>query len=209
LRKKYQQLEELRARLVSPRAKKRDRHHVVRAIGSIIQGEYGEYLIDYELTEKNAGHFDLEWSLDECAYAWIIDVLFGKRLLVTCRDEWSTVEIIAAYHGQSHIERLFRHFKNPHHHAVRPQYHWTDQKIKVHTFICATGLLLSQLLWKKACEAGYQMSIEKILDRLSEVRQVEILYMSELKGRPRKEIKLEEMDVSLEELYNALVDRVS
>jgi transposase len=52
---------------------------------------------------------------------------------------------------------------------VYPQYHWTDQKIKVHTFICLIGLLLSQVLWKKARDAGYSMSVETLIDRLTEI----------------------------------------
>ena len=83
----------------------------------------------------------------------------GKKLLVTCRDDWSSEAIIAAYLGQSNIERLFKHLKNPYHNAVYPRYHWTDQKIKVHTFICLIGLLLSQIVWKKARDAGYSMTI--------------------------------------------------
>lgn len=38
-----------------------------------------------------------------------------------------------AYYGQSMIEHAF---KNHYHIALRPQYHWTDQKIEVHFFIC-------------------------------------------------------------------------
>ncbi|MDH7579028.1 MAG: hypothetical protein QHH75_14715 [Bacillota bacterium] len=65
------------------------------------------------------------------------------------QDNWSDAEIIAAYHGQSNVERVFKHLKNPYHNGVHPQYHWTDQKIRVHTFICLTGLLLSQVLIKR------------------------------------------------------------
>jgi hypothetical protein len=31
--------------------------------------------------------------------------------------------------------------KNPHHFAVRPQYHWSDQKVRVHMFICLLALM--------------------------------------------------------------------
>ena len=205
LEKKYQQLRELKANLLSPRAQKRARQILARNIQRILCGERGNFLIDYTIKKRRRGFFDIEWSLDELAYKWVTEILFGKRLLVTCRQEWSEAEIIAAYQGQSHIERVFKHFKNPCHHAVRPQYHWTDQKIKVHTFICLTGLLLSQMLLKKAYKAGHKLSLERLLDRLREVRRVETLIVTELKGRPRKEIQLEEMDPELQQLYEDLV----
>jgi len=140
------------------------------------------------------------------AYRWVTENLFGKRILVTCRKDWTEEEIIAAYRGQSNIERVFRHFKNPYHHAVHPQFHWTDQKIKVHTFICVTGLLLSQLLWKKACTAGYALSIENLLDRLMEIRETEVVTITDLKGRPQKEVQLEEVEPWLQKLYEKMMN---
>jgi len=129
-------------------------------------------------------------------------------LLVTSQDSWSEEEIIAAYFGQSHVERVFKHLKNPYHHAVHPQFHWTDQKIRVHTFICLTGLLLSQVLWKKAQDLGYTISIERLIDQLSDVRKAEIVTVTDLKGKPAKETQLEEMDPDLKKLYEELLSAI-
>ncbi len=106
---------------------------------------------------------------------------------------------------KSNIERLFKNFKNPYHHAGHTQFHWTDQKVKIHTFICLSGLLLSQFIWKKAREAGYSYSIETLLDKLTEVRQAEIVsLLTGFKGKPSKEVQLEEMDPELLKLYQDL-----
>ncbi|MDH7526066.1 MAG: hypothetical protein QHH10_12200, partial [Peptococcaceae bacterium] len=77
--------------------------------------------------------------------------------------------------------------------------------IKVHTFICLIGLLLSQVLWKKARETGHIMSIENLIDRLTEIRKAEIITVNGLKGSPMKETQLEEMEPELQALYEALV----
>lgn len=45
-------------------------------------------------------------------------------------------------------------------HAVHPQYHWTDKKIRVHTFICLISSFLSQVFSKKAHEAGHNLNLE-------------------------------------------------
>jgi len=90
---------------------------------------------------------------------------------------------------------VFKNFKNtPYHHAVHPQVHWTDQKVKVHTFVCLTGLLLSQVIWRKAREAGYNYRIETLLDKLTEVRPAEIVSLTGFNGEPGKEVQFEEMN---------------
>jgi transposase len=58
-----------------------------------------------------------------------MDTIFGKKVFFTNRNDWTDREIIEAYHGQSKIEKIFRHLKNPYHLAIRPQFHWTDHKI--------------------------------------------------------------------------------
>ena len=69
----------------------------------------------------------------------------GLRVLMTDRHDWDTVDIIKAYYGQSMIEHAFGNLKNPYHLALKPQFHWTDQKIKVHFFICVLGYLLASI----------------------------------------------------------------
>ena len=85
------------------------------------------------------------------------------------------------------------------------QYHWTDQKVKVHIFICLTGLLLSQLLWKKAKDLGYTYSIESLIDMLSDIRKADIVTLTGLKGKPAKVSQLEELEPELNKLYQELI----
>lgn len=202
LAKKYALLAEFKAKLNNSRARKRKREDVDRELKKILRGEKCERIIKVSVTEKAAGRFDIDWEIDADAYRWVTETLYGKRILVTCRDDWSEAEIIAAYQGQSTVERVFRHLKNPYHNAVHPQYHWTDHKVRVHTFICLIGLLLSQILWKKAREAGHLISLETLLDRLGEVRQAEVLTLGSHQGRPAKITQLEQMELELRRLYD-------
>jgi transposase len=205
--KKQDQLRELKQKLNSPRAKKRKHQDLEKAVKTIIKGERCQEVLNVSILNKGNGRFDIDWEIDSDKYCWITENLFGKRLLVTCRDDWPSEEIIAAYNGQSNIERVFKHLKNPYHNAVYPQFHWTDQKIKVHTFICLIGLLLSQVIWKKARDAGYSMAVETLIDRLTEVRKAEIVTISSLKGKPQKEIHLEQMESELKKLYETLTGK--
>jgi len=175
----------------------------MQSFEKILRGQRCEYLIRVSVTEKELGRFDIDWEIDPEVYRWVTEI-YGKRILVTCREEWSEEEIIAAYQGQGNIERVFKHLKNPYHNSVHPQYHWTDQKIRVHTFICLIGLLLSQILWKKAREAGHNLSLETLIDRLTQVRKAEIITVTSLRGKPVKETQTEEMPPELQRLYNDL-----
>ena len=190
---KYEQLKELNRKLTSKRARKRERADVEQQIKNILKGERCNQLIKTCIFETEDGRLDIWWEIDRDAYRWTTENLFGKRIIVTSRDNWSDEEIIAAYHGQSNVERVFKHLKNPYHNCVHPQYHWTDQKIRVHTFICLTGLLLSQVLVKKASDAGHNMSVENLIDRLSEVRIAETVTLHSLNSKPVREKQLEEM----------------
>ena len=46
--------------------------------------------------------------------------------------------------------------QNPYHLAVTPQFHWTDQKIKIHYLICILGYLLATLIWHDARKIGWK-----------------------------------------------------
>ncbi len=189
----------------SGRSRKREKEDVKKKVATILQGERTESLLDVVIQKNGKGRFDIDWEIDGLALRWMKESLFGKRILVSSQEDWTDEEIIGAYYGQRHIERVFKHFKNPYHHAIRPQYHWTNQKIKVHTFICLIGLLITQILWKKASELGYSWSLEKLLDNLTTIRKIEIITLTDLQGRPQMEVQLEDMEPDLQRLYEGLI----
>ncbi len=60
---------------------------------------------------------------------------------MTDRHAWNSEKIIKAYEGQAEVESAFKNMKNPYHLTFKPQFHWTDQKIVTHYFICIIGYL--------------------------------------------------------------------
>jgi hypothetical protein len=62
-----------------------------------------------------------------------------------------------------------------------PMWHWTDQKIRVHAFCCVLSLLLLNLLRREVAQKYEKMSLQKILDTLSDVREILLLYPDKLK----------------------------
>ena len=80
-------------------------------------------------------------------------------------------QIIEAYRGQSKAESAFRDLKDPRMLSTRPQFHWTDQKLHVHAFMCVTAYLLVTLLhWRVKQKAEFDGSPRRLLAELAEVR---------------------------------------
>ena len=90
--------------------------------------------------------------------------------------------------------------------AVRPQYHWTDQKIHVHTFCCLLALLLGRIIELDARRLGYREGLSGLLDLLGTIRLAMVLRSSGTKGgRPRCKWTLEEADPDALRLFRHLV----
>jgi transposase len=95
--------------------------------------------------------------------------------------------------------------KNPYHLALKPQYHWTDQKIRVHYFICVIGYLLAGVIWREAKQkTGYTGSLDNLLDTLNNIRLGTMLEESKKTGKPKATYMLEEMTQNEHEILSAL-----
>ena len=132
---------------------KRSRAQIQRDIENDLKGrQHLSQVIRFSL-EGEDPHLALSFSFDQAALDMLAENTFGRVVLMTDRHEWSTAEIIRAYHGQAAVEAVFAHLKDPAHLALRPQHHWTDQKLHVHVFTCILGYLLATLLHLRAHRA--------------------------------------------------------
>jgi transposase len=164
-------------------------------------------IVRYELTPRpdRQGFWTLDWWVDGAALAELRDHVFGRRMLATDRQGWSGGQIVSAYWGQSEAELAFRQLKDPEFLALRPQYHWTDQKIQVHSFCCVLGYLLATLLRRAARQQGRRQSLAELLGMLSGIRAVLRTGSPGRRGRPAVRWQLEEAAPSALELYRSLV----
>jgi transposase len=172
-----------------------------RRMAKICARQYLRSLIRYEVVRRARGKVEVRLWSDLEEYRRLQTHYFGLRILVTNRREWSTAEIIAAYRGQAKAESAFRDLKDPGMLATRPQFHWTDQKLRVHAFMCVTGYLLVRLLWWRARRGtGFAGSPHRLLSELARIRCCHLIEKTGRAGRPRVHWQLEEMDAALREL---------
>ncbi len=124
----------------------RSRTTARKRVEALEAGQYIKQVLKVTYHPRRKGANRLSWEIDHDALDYLETEVFGKRLLMTDQHAWSSEDIILAYQGQSHAEGAFRQLKDVDHLTVRPQYHWTDHKVRVHTFICLLAYLLCRLI---------------------------------------------------------------
>ena len=203
-------LERIRKGLLSAK-RRRKRETVAKAVAKICQAGQLKNALLAEIIERESGFFDLRYHVDMQRYEELCTHYFGRRLLVTNRDAWTTEEIVAAYRGQSHVEAAFRTVKDPFHLAVRPQYHWTDQKIRVHVFYCLMAYLMVSLMIREIRKIGLKHSPRQMLDLLEEVRLATYVEAPDKPrpGRPAIRTQMETCNPAAKQLFDLFVSETT
>ena len=138
-------------------------------------------LFDVQVREED-GLPKVNYRFQRRAWEQLQRRLLGKTLLFTDQAGWSDAELVRGYRAQHHVESAFRQLKDSDCIAIRPQYHWTDQKIAVHVFCCVLALMLCGLLQRELSRHGVSGSIPALLDALGGIREVDVLYPAQEEG---------------------------
>ena len=129
-------------------------------------------------------------------------------MLFTDQHHWSTEDIVWGYRGQYKLEDGFRTLKAPDACCWWPMHHWTDQKIRVHSFFCVLALLLVSLLQRQLAQKGIDISIPRMLQRLSEIQETAVIYPPRAAARgkalARTAYVLSPLDETQKALFEAL-----
>jgi transposase len=199
-------LAEWKLQLAKPRSGPRSQESARKQIDELCAGQHISEVLRVEFDAERDGADRLRYWVDEKARRHLETEAFGKRILVTDRDEWSTEDIVLAYRGQHHVEAVFRQCKDDEHLAIRPQFHWTDQKIQVHTFICLLALLLARVVEREARRLQRPEGLSGLLDLLATVRLAMVLKPAGKKGgRPRSEWQLETGNQDATDFFRQIV----
>jgi len=209
IKKLFTALDNLKEKIGLPvrQGPKRTRQILEKRIRALIASHDLEDLIYWNLQERAEHAFELTFGIDENRFKTLQENWLGRRILITNRHDWSEEEIISAYWGQAQVEYAFKTMKNPFHLALRPQYHWTDQKIEVHGFICLLAFLLSMVLYKRAKEkSGFTGCPHTLFEKLSTIRLATFVEtpLQKTKGRYKAVHRLEEMEKEIHVLARGL-----
>ena len=200
LAKARRQLTELAARLARGKTRK-PRQGVQAEITAILKPRWLSRVITTSLSGESPTELRLTWRTTHTARAELEQELFGKRVLFTDRHEWTIAMVVAGYRSQSEVEADFRQMKDPDIVSFSPMFHWTDHKIRVHSFSCVIALMVARLMRREAQRAGVSMSVAELLATLGGIQETVLLYQGD-RGRPRARRMLTEIDPTQQRLYD-------
>ncbi len=199
LAKANRRLAELTERLARGKTR-RARAAVEADIADILRARWLDRVITWSLTGARPTELRLTWRVDAAAQQRLEDEIFGKRVLFTDHDDWTIADVIAGYRSQADVEAGFRQMKDPHVVSFSPMFHWTDQKIRVHTFYCVAALAVAHLMRREAAHAGINMSVRELLATLAGIQETVLLYQGD-SGRPRARHMLTDMTATQRRLH--------
>jgi len=160
-------------------------------------------LFEVEVTLAN-NLLVLSYRFNEEAWQRMQAERLGKTILFTDQDEWSDARIVRGYRSQHPVEHAFRDLKNTEHLALRPQRHWTDQKIRVHVFYCVLALTLCGLLRRELHNKGIKRALVAILEDLGQIKEVALSYAATGGAAPLLQVTLTQRTEDQQALYDAL-----
>jgi transposase len=175
-----------------------------KRIQAILAGRHMKDLFNATVNLDAQGLPTLQWSFRTHDWDQLQRTLLGKTLLFTDREAWTDEQIVRAYRSQAHVEAAFRRMKNPHVLAFRPIHHWTDQKLRVHALICVLALMILTLVHRKLERAGVSLSIASMIERLSGIQEVSVLFPTAKGALPCASTVLSELDAEQHALFQHL-----
>jgi transposase len=144
---------------------------VTKTVATILKAEYMDEIFSYKVFMKN-DNVILSFSVNEKAIEKIKATKLGITAFFTDRRDLSTEMIVNMYRSAWHVESAFKQLKDTSHNTVRPMFHWTDEKIRVHIFDCVLALRLCSLLVKELYDKGIHTSINAMIEAMSEITKV-------------------------------------
>jgi len=174
---------------------------ITETVEKILSVEYMRDIFSYELTESDGRHY-LAYGVSEESLERLRVEQLGKTALFTDRSDFTSEQIVIAYRSAWHVEAAFKQLKNPEHMAMRPFFHWTDEKIRVHIFTCVLAYRLCSLLIKELYDAGISVSINRLMDEMSGLKRIHTFF-GDLKkpGKVESFTRCSEMAMQIEQMY--------
>ena len=108
----------------------------------------------------------------------------GETILFTGQAGWSTVQLVTAYRDTWYLEDTFRDMRQTPWLHWQPQFYWTDQRIRLHGFICILAVTLAHLLRRESTAAGIDLSLPTFLKDLTTIQEVVCVYPPRSKLEP-------------------------
>lgn len=208
LSKALQSMRRLSVELSKPHARFEERG-IRGKITRWLSADFLRELVRYDLQLQD-GRWHLQFDFDHQAFLQLLSHRLGRTVLLTNRRDWTAEQVVAGYSGQQRIEAVFRGLKDGDWLGWGPMHHWTDSKIRIHAFYCMLGISMLQSIHKQSQAVWPGLSMEQLLEELSQIQQFVLLYPPQGdKGPPRSATVLSKQTLTQQSLAEALgLDRL-
>jgi transposase len=186
------------------RGKKPTVRQVQASVRGILSAQFMADLFDVSVTEEEQGLPKLHYGVDHAALDSLTHKHLGRTLLLAVGTQGDAQQTIATYRSLTQIEEAFKNMKNVDFLRWQPAYHWTEQKLKVHGFYCVLALLLATLARKVAYQASIDLTLPALLEELTAIREVAVIYPQGTLTHPKDHITLSRMSPRQRKLADAL-----
>jgi transposase len=120
----------------------------------------------YDLTfDHDGGRIAMGFRKNHYRIGRYID-RFGKNIIITDRNDWSTDEIVRANLDRYLVEEAFRQTKDNDLVSLFPIRHWTDDKIRCHILSCIVALCYLRLIEHRLRRAGLDMTAATAMEQM-------------------------------------------
>jgi hypothetical protein len=149
---------------------------ITKQCQTMLSRPYMKQIITYTVNPDDQSIPQLDYDINHDVIKQLSDTYLGKNVIVTDREQWDDDQIILAYRSQFHIENVFKNMKDRDIGSWWPLYHWTDQKISVHSLYCTIAVLLRALAHRRIKQGGIDISMKRLLAELDDIKEVIVLY---------------------------------
>jgi len=163
---------------------------ITKKCSEVLSRQHLKKLIKVEIRSNSTELPQLEFSLDNVAFADLKDTYLGKTLIITSRNNWSDAEIILAYRSQYLVEDVFKQSKNREQGTWWPLCHWTDSKIRVHGLYCSLALVIRAITMRRIRKAGISISMMRLLKELNSIKEVVNVYSAKDKRKSGRRVSI-------------------
>jgi len=149
---------------------------ITKQCQTMLSRPYMKQIITYTVNPDDQSIPQLDYDINHDVIKQLSDTYLGKNVIVTDREQWDDDQIILAYRSQFHIENVFKNMKDRDIGSWWPLYHWTDQKISVHSLYCTIAVLLRALAHRRIKQGGIDLSMKRLFAELDDIKEVIVLY---------------------------------
>jgi transposase len=208
LRKIEEKLHDLDLWLKQGPQRPHDKRHYLKSnvkkrIDTIISNQKDKEVIEIVIKEID-GMCRLEYRISQNKLNHMMKYDLGRTLILSTRLDWSEEQIISSYRSQQGIENVFRHMKNKDYLHWQPEFHWTDNKIKVHGLYCVLAMLLASLAHREVVQKGLNLSLIEMLDDLNNIKEVALIEKHPTKKSKKNQLTMSRLSPSQKKLTEIL-----